>query len=159
MRVRVCTYISVSIQWNVQASATFVSLLCLCVYVLYMCVLMCGHEGADTDGEGECQGQGQTRETLFTRERWRGRWESEGTEREERKKEIQGEMLLSLTTKTEVRQGQTVRDHLTVASCTCVAHTSPGPLKIIQGSSLVCRATSHTTVQLGCAVTETKCYN
>lgn len=70
-------------------------------------------------------------------------------EKREKKREIQGEMLLSLTTKTEVRQGQTLRDHLTVASYTCAAHTSPGLLKIIQGASLVCRATSYTTVQLG----------
>lgn len=80
-------------------------------------------------------------------------------EKREKKREIQGEMLLSLTTKMEVRQGQTIRDHLTVASCACVAHTSPAPLKIIQGSSVVCRATSYTTVQLGLAVTETKSYN
>ena len=58
-------------------------------------------------------------------------------------------MLLSLTTKIEVRQGQTVRDHLTVASCTCVANTSP---KIIQGASLLCRATSYTTILLGFAL-------
>lgn len=43
-------------------------------------------------------------------------------EKREKKREIQGEMLLSLTTKTEVRQGQTVRDHLTVASCVCCLH-------------------------------------
>lgn len=50
---------------------TFVS---LCFVRLYVCVLMCVHEGADRDGKGYCHGQGQTRETLFTRERWTGRW-------------------------------------------------------------------------------------
>lgn len=64
---------------------------------------------------GECQGQGQTRETLFT-------GEEDGSEKDERKegkkREIQGEVLLSLTTKMEVRQGQIVRDHLTAERCT-----------------------------------------
>lgn len=31
-------------------------------------------------------------------------------------------MLLSLTTKTEVRQGQTIRDHLIAESCTCCSN-------------------------------------
>lgn len=155
MRVHVCPCISVwvSIRWNVQVSV-YIREPVSCV-TRYACVLMCVHEGADTDGKGWCQGQGQTWETLFTKERWTGRWESEwGGEKEkrEKKREIQGEVLLSLTTKVGVRQGQTVRDHLTVASC-----TSHGPLKIIQTSSLTCRATTYTTAHLGKILTV--CYD
>lgn len=69
-------------------------------------------------------------------------------------------MLLSLTTKAEVRQGQTVRDHLTVASFTCVAHTSPvPPPKKMQVSSLVCGETSYNTANLGPEVAEAKIYD
>lgn len=126
-----CVYLHQCV-YSMKCASKCIHSWAVCVF-LYMCVLMWVHEGANTNGEGECQGQGQTRETLFTRERWTGRWESERGEKEkrEKKREIQGEMLLSLTTKMEVRQGQTVRDHLT--SCTYVAHTSPGPLQNYSG--------------------------
>lgn len=88
--------------------------------------------------------------TVHQGGRWTGEMGERGGDKEkrEKKREIQGEMLLSLPTKIEVRQGQTVRDYLTVASCTRVAYTSPSPLKIILGSSLLCRATSYTTAHL-----------
>lgn len=65
--------------------------------------------------------------------------EVRGRERDERKKKRSKERCYS----------PTVRDHLTVASCTRVAHTSHGPLKITQGSALMCRAITYTTCHLG----------
>lgn len=74
----------------------------------------------------ECHHQGQTRKTLFTRVGWRGSWRMRRGGEKKKKRQIQGETLLSLTTKMEIRQGQTVRDHLTVNRLPlCVANTSP----------------------------------
>lgn len=88
-------------------------------------------------GKGNVRAKGRPGKHYSPRRDGLGDGRVRGREKEERKKrEIQGEVLLSLTTKMEVRQGQTVRDHLTVAGCICDVPTRTGPLKITQGSSL-----------------------
>lgn len=129
-----------------RASMGIHSCACVCVS-MYVCVLMCVQIQM---GKGNVRAKGRPGKHYSPGRDGRemGVWGGQKGRRE-KKREIQGEMLLSLTTKMEVRQGQTVRDHLTVASCTCVANTSP---KIIQGASLLCRATSYTTILLGFAL-------
>lgn len=65
-----------------------------------------------------------TGNTIHRGEGWirygRGGREREGSKEREKKREIQGEVLLSLTTKMEVKQGQIVEDHLTRERCTCL---------------------------------------
>lgn len=105
-------------------------------FVMNMDVSMCARTRVKTQmGRGWCQGQGQSRETLFTGERWSGTCGSEGKrKRRKKQREIQGEVLLSLTTKMEVRQGQAVGDLPTEASSTCVVHTSRAPFRVTQDS-------------------------
>lgn len=62
-------------------------------------------------GNGVHRGAGRIRDTAERAEKERG---------ERRGKKSQGEVLHSLTTKMEVRQGQIVGDHLTVEGCTCL---------------------------------------
>lgn len=105
---------------NVVAHICFC--VCMCVPICCkVCVLKCVQEGADTDGRGVMSGPRTDKGNTIHRG---GGWIRDTAEKEmgekSKKREIQGEVLLSLTTKMEVRQGQIVGDHLTVEKCTGV---------------------------------------